>query len=178
MFRFLLPIVLLVTSAAVFFLYIDLEFKDMEKLRQEEQLFSSALDNSKELQSIRDDLLAKYNSFSTDDLDRIEKMLPNHIDNVRLVRDIDGIASKYGMTLRNVSVDASASASDGVGPKENAVGTMVLGFSVSGPYKTFLSFIKDLEKSMRIVDIIEVSFVASDKDLYEYKISLRTYWLK
>jgi len=178
MIKFLLPIIFLAISASLFFLYIDPEFKNIEGLKQEEQLFSNALDNSKELQGIRDDILAKYNSFSADDLERIEKMLPNHIDNVRLVRDIDGVASKYGMTLRNVSIDVSANALDNVGPDENIIGTMVLGFSVSGPYKTFLSFIRDLEKSMRIVDVVEVSFIASDKDLYEYKVNLKTYWLK
>ncbi len=177
--RFLLPIIFLILSGGMFFLYIDPEFKNIKEIKKEEALYSNALDNSKELQAIRDDILAKYNSFSKEDLNKIEKMLPNNIDNVRLVRDIDGMASKYGMKLRNVSVDANTDSSKNtVGPDDSSVGTMVLGFSVSGPYKTFLSFMKDLENSMRISDVVEVSFVSSDKDLYEYKVSLKTYWIK
>jgi Tfp pilus assembly protein PilO len=177
--RFLLPIIFLIISGGLFFLYIDPEVKNIKEVKKEEQLFSSALDNSKELQSIRDDVLSKYNSFSKEDLNKIEKMLPNTIDNVRLVRDINEMAFKYGMTLRNVTVDTNTdSSSNKVGPDDNTVGTMTLGFSVAGPYKVFLSFMKDLENSMRISDVTEVSFISSEKDLYEYKISLKTYWIK
>ncbi len=178
MIKFFIPIIFLAVSVLLFFGYIDPKFSDIKKTQQEEQLYRGALDNSKELQSIRDGLLTKYNSFGTEDLDRLKKILPNNINSVRLIRDIDGIASRYGMTLRNVSVNLGTEKTNTVGPSGSEVGTMVLGFSVSGPYKIFISFLEDVEKSMRIMDITEVAFTSSENDLYEYKISLKTYWLK
>jgi len=177
--RFLTPIVLLIISGVIFFVFVDDTYNDIKIMKEERSLFSEALDNSKELQAIRDDLLATYNSFSGVDLARLEKLLPNNVDNVRLVRDIDGIAAKYGMSLRNVSLNIGDGGSgDSISVSENVHGSIVLNFSVAAPYRVFLSFLKDLEKSLRIVDVVHVGFSSADKDFYEYDVAIRTYWLK
>ena len=175
--KFLVPTILLVVSGIAFFGFIDPAYKKIGDLRKEAALFNEALENSEKLQQIRDTLLEKYNSFSTRDLERLEKLIPNNVDNVRLVRDLDGIASQYGMSLRDVKVE-TLEKSAGLGPDTLAVGTVIVSFTVSGPYDAFLSFLRDLERSLRIVDVSSVSFLSSEEDFYEYKMSLRTYWLK
>ncbi|MCR4330730.1 MAG: type 4a pilus biogenesis protein PilO [Patescibacteria group bacterium] len=179
MLRFFIPILLFAASGTLFFGYIDPTYSSIRERAQEEALFDSALNNTKELQTLRDELRSKYNTFSTSDLDRLVKMVPNNVDNVRLVRDIDGIASKYGMSLYNTVVGVIETDTSRVNVSDSSgYGSVLLTFSVTGPYKTFLNFLKDLEKSLRIVDVVEVTFVSSEKDLYEYRISLQTYWLK
>lgn len=178
MLRFFIPILLFAASGTLFFGYIDPTYSSIRERTQEEALFDSALNNTKELQALRDELRSKYNTFSTSDLDRLVKMVPNNVDNVRLVRDIDGIASKYGMSLYNTVVGVIETDTSRVSVSDSGYGSVLLTFSVTGPYKTFLNFLKDLEKSLRIVDVVEVTFVSSEKDLYEYRISLQTYWLK
>jgi len=177
--RFLIPIIVLIISGVVFFGFIDTTYKEIKVMQAEERLFSEALDNSKELQAIRDDLLATYNSFSSEDIERLEKLLPNNVDNVRLIRDIDGIAAKYGMSLRNVGLSiGNGESSDSIGAGENVQGSLILDFSVVAPYRVFLSFLQDLEKSLRLVDVVQVGFSSADKDFYEYDVAIRTYWLK
>lgn len=176
--KFLLPIILLVVSGSAFFVYIDPTYGRIKEMQKEEALFNEALDNSKELQAIRDDLLAKYNAFPSGDVDRIKKLLPDNVDNVRLVRDIDGIAAKYGMILSNVTVEVAEQGNGGIGKTQGAYGSVLLTFSVKGPYRIFEGFLNDIEKSLRVVDVIGVSFNASEQDLYEYTIAVRTYWLK
>jgi len=105
--------------------------------------------------------------------------MPNAVDNVRLVRDIDGIASKYGMTLRSVSVSfVGNSVEQQIGAQDEPIGMVDLSFTVTAPYRIFLNFLRDLEKSLRIIDVLSLSFSASQKDLYEYNMTVRTYWLK
>lgn len=176
--KFLTPIVILIISGMVFFGYIDSTYKNIKEKKVEEKMFSQALDNSKELQSIRDDLLVTYNSFSNEDLTRLGKLLPNNVDNVRLIRDIDGIAAKYGMSLSNVNLNIDNMSGDTVGVEENKYGSVVLDFSITAPYRVFLSFLTDIEKSLRLVDVIKVEFSSADKDFYEYNVSIKTYWLK
>jgi len=176
--KFLTPIVILIVSGMVFFGYIDSMYKNIKEKKIEEKMFSQALDNSKELQAIRDDLLVTYNSFSNEDLTRLGKLLPNNIDNVRLIRNIDGIAAKYGMSLSDVNLNIDNVNGDTVGVEENKYGSVVLDFSVTAPYRVFLSFLADLEKSLRLVDVIKVEFSSADKDFYEYNVSIKTYWLK
>ena len=130
---------------------------------------------------MRDQLLAKYNSFPVTDLDRLERMLPNNVDNVRLILEIDQISSRYGMPVRNITISGDAGNKKGgdlIGRDEKTYGSVVLTFSIDGSYSNFISFISDLEKSLRIVDIQNISISASDGGAYHYDIGIRTYWLK
>ena len=46
-------------------------------------------------------------------------------------------------------------------------------FTVSGTYESLKLFLTDLGRSLRIVDITDLSFSAQDLDLYEFSINLR-----
>ena len=79
------PVLLIILSIGLFFMYVDPTYNNVQEIIQEQERFDEALDKSKELQMIRDELLAKYNTFSTSDLNRLSKLLPDNVDNVRLV---------------------------------------------------------------------------------------------
>ena len=111
---------------------------------------------------MRDRLLTKYNAFSPDDLLRLKKLLPDHVDNVRLILDIDHIASKYGMRIKNVVVGAKDERPEGViGPDVTPYQSVSLSFSIATSYNNLKEFIKDLEKSLRIVDVTDISLASS-----------------
>ncbi len=179
MIRSIIPILLIVIAVGLFFGYIDPTYQNIKKLSVEEDRFNEALNQSKELQSIRNALLSKYNTFSQLDLERLGKMLPDNVDNVRLILDIDSIASKYNMRTRNVTVSGvSLEDTNVIGANQSVVGSVVLSFSVVASYDNFIRFIKDLEQSLRIVDVMGLSFNATDGDAFNFNISIKTYWLK
>lgn len=175
--KFFIPIILLVASFSAFIWFIDPAYQTIQTLSADAEVFNDALNNSKELQAVRDQVLKEYNAISATDIDMLLKLLPNTVDNVRLVRDIDGIASLHGMTLRGVRVELGEE-DRSVGPSARSYGAATISFVVSAQYQSFVSFLADLEKSLRLVDITNVSFGASDLDLAEYQVSIKTYWLK
>jgi len=175
--RFFIPIILLIVSGATFFWFIDPTYSDIQTLEGERELFSEALDNSQELQAVRDDLLSQYNGYTAEDLDRLEKMLPDAVDNVRLIRDLNGIAGDYGMTLRNTSVQISQQNTQ-AGPSEGTLGSVLVSFTVTSSYESLVSFLQDLERSLRLVDVVNLAFTTSEENLYEYNVGIRTYWIK
>ena len=136
MFYLLLPGVL-------FFLFTDPTYRDIKSFRAQASVFESALSNAKELQKVRDTILADYNSISPQDRDRLLKLLPNTVDNVRLVRDIDNIAARHDMTLRSVRVDIEKDA-NAVGPTTRQYGSAIVSFTVSAPYAALLAFLPNL----------------------------------
>ena len=69
--------------------------------------YDEALDNSKALEAERDKLTQKYNSFNPEDLSRLQKLLPDNVDNIRLILEIEKIASPYGMALKDVKYNVS-----------------------------------------------------------------------
>lgn len=196
-----LPFILLIASAGLFFAYVNPTYRGLDVQKAEVARLDEALNKAKELQAIRDKLLAKYNTFSSEDLERLRKLLPDHIDNVRLIIDMDNIASRYGMTITKVGIkrseetdnDAASSVVSGeaaslqrdfTAPErqgtslESPLGTVDLSFTVSGTYETFLAFLRDIERSLRLVDIVDLSFTSSKGNFYDFNITIRAYWLR
>ncbi|MFA6095460.1 MAG: type 4a pilus biogenesis protein PilO [Candidatus Paceibacterota bacterium] len=176
----IVSIVLLLASVGLFFGYIDPTYSDIKELKIEQADYERALENSTQLQAERDKLLTKLNEMSATDLDRLQKLLPDNIDNVRLIIDIDNIASAYGMRIRNFKADAGGSeVPQTAGRDQNPVGTITLSFSTTATYNTFLAFIRDLEQSLRVIDVSSIQFASSDTNqLYDYSVAIKTYWLK
>ena len=170
---------LIIIAVIAFFSFIDPTYKEIKVLNAESAQFNEALVRSKELQAVRDKLLSRYNTFSTEDLDRIEKLLPDNVDNVRLILDLDGIASKYGLLVRDVSISKDEESEEIVKTGE-LFGGIQLSFKVTGPYEEFKDFSKDLEKSLRIVDVerLNLSPTSADKNLLNFEVTIKTYWLK
>lgn len=174
----IISIVLILASLGLFFGYVDPTYAVIKTQRAEKADYDRALNNSKELQAERDKLLEKFNNMENSDKQNLTKLLPDNIDNVRLIIDIDEIAKKYGMRIRNFKT-STAEASDKVGAANTTYGTLTLSFETTAQYQTFLSFARDLEQSLRLIDLVGIEFGSKENgDLYDYKISIKTYWLK
>lgn len=177
----LLPILFVAAAAGIFFGFIDPAYSRVQELRAEESQFDQALTRSRELQQVRDQLLSRYNVIPEMQVTRLKKFLPDNVDNVRLILDIDSIAARYGMRTRNVQLQTTDDRPNRgqVGQSDSAYQSVVVTFSVTGPYDVFRSFIEDLERSLRLVDIIGISFSSANTgDVYDYSVSIKTYWLK
>ncbi len=182
MLRTFIPILLVLGALALFFGYTDGAFSRAQELAKQDDQFNQALDKSKELQGIRDRLLSKYNTFTSVGLARLSKLLPDTVDNVRLALDIDNIAAKYSARIKNVAVQSEEKAKPQdrvvIGADQSPYGSVVLTFTTVMSYGDFVSFLRDLEASLRLVDVVGLSFVSVKGDLYDFTVSIRTYWLK
>lgn len=182
--RFIIPIVLVILAIAMFFGYIDPTYGDVKEVRAEIKDYNDALDRARELIATRDRLLSAYNSFSAEDLERLRKMLPDHIDAVRLIIDLDSIAARHGIRIEDISIQgeisqSGASQQQGTASASNSpVGIAGFGFSVTTSYETLKQFVMDLEDSLRVIDVASISFGASDDDTATYDVQIKTYWLR
>lgn len=196
MFKFITPIILIVLGITMFFMVAKPAYDEISLLKQETSSYDQALSNSKALESERDKLTQKYNSIGGENLDRLAKMLPQSVDNIRLILEIEKIASPYGMALRDVKYDTMADTADtaivGVAPAlpggpslgaRKEFGVWDLAFSVEGSYANFMSFLHDLENNLRIVDISSIEFTSNIGNnpfasTYKFNFKIKTYWLK
>lgn len=178
MMRFVTPIILIVLAVGVFVWYINPAYGRIKDLRAEEAQYDMALDRSQELIAVRDALLSKYNMIPSEDLNRLRKLLPDHVDNVRLILDMNNIASQYGMTLGSIALTEASAEGNELGADTSPLGAIDFSFSVRSTYDNFLDFLMDLENSLRIVDIVNISFTTDATPLATYRVTLRTYWLK
>lgn len=211
------PIILILASIGLFFGYINPTYtgvtgaintadKSIQELRVEENGYKEALNKTREIELVRNGLLARFNDLKESDKEKITKLLPDHIDSVRLIIDINNIAAEYGMSLSNIILTASgvlptpktgmsASAATFVGPDERQYDSIKLGFTITGTYENFIQFLKEIEESLRLVDVTSLAFSSAKlatpvsgqgvavssvpvSNLYTYTMTIRTYYLK
>lgn len=233
----LVSIILILASVGLFWGFINPTYtantgssentgKSIKELQVEEQDYQDAITKTKEIERIRDSLNDKFKTIQKSDVDKLSKLLPDHIDSVRLIIDINNIGNRFGMSLRNISLSVSGAekgktaaevrqssevgsslggfAAGIIGPDDKKFGSAQLTFSVSGSYENFVQFLREMERSLRIVDVTSLSFKASGSadsfgtgskansflnmskvptkvsvgDNYEYTMTIRTYYLK
>lgn len=189
--NFIIPIILILSSLGIFFGYVDPSYKGngsivendlttygIKQLQDEFTKYEDTVNNSNGVVQKRKILTDKNNKISQPDQARLSKLLPNNIDNVKLILEISNIAEARNLSLKNISIGGSAKSSDSIGPDNTPYGTLSLSFSVNTTYDNFLTFIKDLETNLRLIDIRDISFSSSDTGFYDFSVGINTYWLK
>jgi len=173
-------ILLLIISIGSFFSYTNPHYKNIEGLHREVSEYQSALDKATEATKIKEELISKYNTFSTDDLSNLQKLLPDTVDNIRLLLDINQVASNYGTNISSLKIDSGTtqSSQNSAGGGGKAYGSILISFSISLSYENSLKFLSDLEHNLRVTDVNSFAFSSNDTGDNSYSISLRTYWLK
>lgn len=179
----------IIAAIGIFFFYTKPAYDEAQVKRGEIAQYDAALLKATELQERKQALLKRYNEFLPEDRDRLQKLLPDHVDNVRLILDLDNIASRRGMALQNVVVSTPGAGQS----TQTAVGTisaskqkydvLTTKFTTQGTYPAFQQLIADLETSLRIVDLVSLrisqsNIEAGGEPLYSFEVTLRTYWLK
>ena len=198
MLRYLTSFLFIGLSVAVFLMFTEVLYRDTQELRAERSTYEEAFSNSKALENERDRLITDSNAISNENKERLKKMLPDNVDNIRLILEIEKIAAPYGMVLKDVeysvvpadkenTTDSVTNTASGKGKnlKEN-YDSWELGFSINGTYGNFINFMRNLESNLRIVDISSIQFSSSPTgkegsascENYKYSFTIKTYWLK
>lgn len=203
--RWLLPLILVAAAVAGFLLITQPIYDEATTLQIEADKYNEALANAKILQEERDRLIKKLNSFNPQDLERLEKIVPESVDNIKLILEIQKVAQERGILVKNVKfqpeqfieVDPTVPVAT---TRNNQSGNVRrpgaaqnldydiydLEFSIEGKYGAFVDFMKLMERSLRIVDVRTISFTpgtSEDRDKvytdnYQYTFRINTYRLK
>ena len=193
--RLIIAIVGVALAGGIFFWYTKPAYDGVQEVRAKIAQYDEALNKAAELQKRKQELLSRFNTFNPSDIERLEKLLPNHVDNVRLILDLDALAARFGIALQNVDVSSSGSQDakgktpiGSVGAANQKYDSLTFTFATIATYSNFVRFLTALESSLRIVDLESLSMTsggnaaaankATSEPLYNFKITLRTYWLK
>lgn len=186
--KIFLPIIYIALAAGLFYGLTDSILAKVGDLRAQKGELVAALSQAQELRTVAERLRSEYYGFTEEERDRLNRLIPDNVDNVRLIIDINNIATRYGMTVKDAKIKTESKKDDtGQDPNVKLInnpsgaigqGTVTIAFTVEGSYEVFREFLGDLASSLRLVDVKRLSFKATDKDTYQYSVELSTYWLK
>lgn len=189
--RNIFSIIIIIASVASFVLIVQPQYKEIQELQAKSSELEEVLSNARRLQSLRDGLLERRNQLSDADMARLAKMVPESVDNVKLILELQSIANQYNLEIETASAskegegegtEAGAETEDSgasfVDVDSRDYGIIALTFDISGDYFDFLAFLRDLEQNLRITDVRSLGFSGGDDGEYSFQITLETYWLK
>ena len=179
-------IVLILIAVGVFYTFTSPQWAKIGALKAQAQNYNDILARVKSLEAKRDSLLAKYNNIPKDRLAQMQKILPDNVDTVNLAVNLDSIASKYGISIKKVetsTIDPTGNnggiiATDGSTGGGQGYQTVFVKIAFTSNYDNYRKFLSDIERSLRIIDIQDVGFKVGQNNLYDYDVSLKTYWTK
>jgi len=177
------PLILIILSIGIYFTFTRVKIDEVKVIQAVNNEYKTALKNSEALIKKRDEVLATYNKIDPEDQDRLEKMIPDNVDNVRLIIDLNGVAARNNISIKNVKTstvnkEASKGEADTSYVSNGEYNTVTMSFDLTTDYQTFQNFLRDLEASLRIMEISRISLKATDTGNFDYGVELKTFWLK
>lgn len=195
--KLLLPILFIIISALAFIFGVNPFYNEVSTLRSDIAVYNAALDNSTNLQKTEDTLLKTFNEIKQSDKDRLDKFLPNSVNNIQFILEVERIANLHNMPIRDLKFepmrkDASTLGSNtvvsSVSNDNRPYGVFPIEFTTEGDYDTFVLFLKDLETNLRLVEVKSINFIVpnntgkiiegTNPNIYKYSMKVETYWLK
>lgn len=203
----ILSIILLLAAALLFFFFTKPKIDVLQAQQLEVQRLEAAISNAKKLDSRIDALTKIKNGISNADREKMQAMLPDNVENVKLIIDFDkmlqamveerGTANRYKTDGQQglISIESpKITQATGVNQFNSNIDSSKLGvanlaFTVSLTYSDFIEFLNRIEHSKRIMDIESIDFTAPSDlgtaanalnvdPVYTFNVSLKTYWLR
>ena len=179
--RSIIPFILIITSIGIGLGMIKPKYDEIGALQEAEGKFDAALLKAEEIKTESANLTRKLSDVSPNQREKLLIILPAEIDELRLLNNISGIARGHGVQLAAASTDktqreAASSKANTVSFERKEYNELEVSISLTMDYKEFLSFLKDIERSVQLLDIQSISFMSSDVDEeYTYQIKAKTY---
>ncbi len=178
-----IPIILILASLGLFFGYINPTYAGkIAALDTEIQSYNGALRAAERFTEREQELLLAREALPDDGLARLDSFLPDGVDNVQLILDLDALADRSGLQLSNFDVTASTldeEESDELSlGAESPVSSLDLSVSATGTYGAFKTFMKGTEWSLRPLDLVALDIRDSQTGVYTFSMVFRIYWLR
>lgn len=152
------------------------QYDGIKKLSQNKLSFIEALKTAEDLELRRNDLESKYNNVTNEDRQKLEALLPNNADNIKLVLELETLAKKYGLLIESPklqnNVDPSKAEAkpngqdirgDSGGNSSLSYGTFSLDFTVRTNYENMKLLISDIEKNLRLIEPVSIEVKVPDE---------------
>jgi Tfp pilus assembly protein PilO len=184
--------ILIVLAIGIYVTFTRAKLAEVNATRAVNLQFSTAIDNASRLISVRDEVQKQYRDLSESDRKRLDKMLPDSVDNIRLVIDLDDLANKKRLVLRNIKASvppaqkqppAPATGPGAASARINTIpaptlDTVSVSFSLTATYEQLIDFLQAIEANLRIMDVTKLSVAVNATGGYDFNVDLKTYWLR
>jgi hypothetical protein len=179
----LLPFLSLVAAVGIFFTYVNpLWNGQIADAKAAIAADNKALESAAAYVKRQNELAAEADAIDPVALARLNTFLPDSVDNVGVILDLNALAARSGLALASVDVAGSSNeAAAGVAAAPttgDVVGTIDLTMVAKGTYDALQTFLHGVELSARLLDVRNLAVTGSDTGVYSHQMTIRLYWLR
>lgn len=180
------PILLIILAVALFFAYTNPTFSGpVADAQAKIRSYDSAIEAAEKFKKRESELALELGQLDEEQLKRLNVFLPDNVNNIQLILDLDVLASKTGVTLSNFSIGEQGADGSAVSREENipldtdeVVDSIDITVTAEGTYLAFQTFLAAVEQSLRPLDVVGLTVTAKDTGVYTYDLTFRIYWLR
>jgi hypothetical protein len=195
-----LPVLFVLIAGALFFGYINPTVTgSVAETNKQIKQYDAALTAAKRFEQKQTQLALEQKALPADGVARLKAYLPDGVDNVQLILDLDGLAARSGIKILNFNTTESKkqtavtqpggqAPTTATAPMSGTTGATVdtskpydsldLSITASGTYPELRSFLASIETSLRPLDLVEFQLADSSTGVYTYQMTFRLYWLR
>jgi len=194
MFKIVRPIAALVISVLILFFFVRPMYVSTHATQAESTQYAEVLDRATEFNRLLDDLNNKQKSLSALERERLDMFVPQTIDEIRALVDLEYLAGQHGMSFRDVTAELAAADGESSGNTartndaqqastadsqfSDRLQSRDVTFTVLGTYEQFRAFLRDVERSLVLMEIVHISFGDNGGgELTNYQVTVRLYGL-
>lgn len=181
----ILPIVALLIALGLFLGYINpTRTGSIAATKAQIDSYESALEAAEHFKEREGQLVVAQANIPSDGLARLAAFLPDGVDNVQIILDLNTLAARSGMTLSDFDTAGGPQAGQGVDDpaasleSDGPIDSLEITVSATGTYASFRNFVDGIESSLRMLDVVSVSVQDSATGVYTYDMTIRLYWLR
>lgn len=183
----ILPLIFVLAAIGLFFGYVQPTYSgSIATLETEIKDLDTALVAARAFKEKEVELTQERGTIPPAQLARLESALPDSVDNVQLIVDLNSLAARSGVQLSQFDIVGGSTDAEGAValPSESVLSTgepvesIELSVSATGTYASFRTFLEGIEMSLRPLDVVELSVQDSATGVYTYDMTFRLYWLR
>lgn len=187
--RLFITIILFFGTFVVGLFYLGPEWQIFLNIQKEISSLSRISSELDEIAEERDTLIDLVNTISAEELARINQSLPQGAHAADFLVFLERLSAEHGIVLKSVDLASFTEEKREISGQPTPGGAILTPTSsrtvrefpvtiqVSGTYESFKTFLENLEKNLRLVDIDSFSFTSQgDTKIIDFSIKAKTYY--
>jgi Tfp pilus assembly protein PilO len=185
MIRTITPIFSIVIAVVVFMFFTKPMFAEIKSLQGKTEQYEDAANKAQELNAALAEKLSNKRSYSTENLERLNALVPESINEVTVLTDLNELARTHNMLFGNINVEEEDTTEVDVDPGKaisqtisyHDITSTSLSFSLIGTYDQFKAFLADVERSLVMMEVVEIEFMAGEGNLQQFEVTVNLFAL-
>lgn len=183
MMRTLTPVLSIIIAVLLFVFFTQTQFTEIKALQKETEEYASASAQAGAFRALLQQKLSIKNNQSVYDSERLETLIPGTLDSTRILIDLEKITQNNNLLFGNIKVkggDTVVSADTNTNESEitEELDVVDVSFEVIGTYEQFKNFLRDLERSLTLFEVIDLKYsVIENSPFQQFALTVRSYGL-